>query len=198
VVFVKAEGAHREVHARNGNLFNEPRIYASGVPLPVDHPEPYGVVIDEAALDWMVVMEDVALRGGDPRDSTRPLSTSQVANGVRDLARLHRAYWGFSGATHPALAWVQTWAPTEGFHSALRRRIPLAMERAGGRLPAEVARLSADEIVDCWTATRPCCMPTPTSATCTCCPTTTSGSWTGRWCAAGTGHRMSATSCRAR
>ena len=29
VVFVKAEGAHRETHARNGNLFNEPRLLAS-------------------------------------------------------------------------------------------------------------------------------------------------------------------------
>ena len=89
VVFVKAEGEHRAVHARNGNLFNEPRIFASGVPLPVDHPEPYGVLIDEAALDWLVVMEDVSLRGGDPRDSTRPLSIDQVANGIRDLARFH-------------------------------------------------------------------------------------------------------------
>ena len=150
IVFVKAEGDHRAVHARNGNLFNEPRIFASGMPLQVDHPEPYGVLINEAALDWLVVMEDVSLRGGDPRDSTRPLSIDQVANGVRGLARLHRAYRGFSAATHPALAWVQTWAPAEGFHSALRRRVPLGLERAGGRLPAEVARRSADEIVDVW------------------------------------------------
>ncbi len=150
IVFVKAEGDHREVHARNGNLFNEPRIFASGMPLQVDHPEPYGVLINEAALDWLVVMEDVSLRGGDPRDSTRPLSIEQAANGVRGLARLPRAYWGFSASTHPALAWVQTWAPTEGFHSALRRRVPLGMERAGDRLPAEVARRSADEIVDVW------------------------------------------------
>ncbi|HMD94302.1 MAG TPA: histidine phosphatase family protein [Trebonia sp.] len=82
--------------------------------------------------------------------STRPLSVDQVANGVRDLARLRRAYWGFSAATHPALAWVQTWAPTEGFHSALRKRVPPGMERAGARLPAEVARQAADEIVDVW------------------------------------------------
>ena len=150
IVFVKAEGEHRAVHARNGNLFNEPRIFASGMPLQVDHPEPYGVLINEAALDWLVVMEDVSLRGGDPRDSTRPLSIDQAANGVRGLARLHRAYRGFSAVTHPALGWVQTWAPAEGFHSALRRRVPLGLERAGGRLPAEVARRSADEIVDVW------------------------------------------------
>ena len=129
--------------ARNGNLFNEPRIFASGMPLPVDHPEPYGVLIDEAALDWLVVMEDVSLRGGDPRDSTRPLSIDQVANGVRDLARLHRAYWGFSAATHPALAWVQTWAPTEGFHSALRKRVSLGLVARHAAAFAELETLDA-------------------------------------------------------
>jgi hypothetical protein len=30
VVFAKAEGDHREVHARNGNLFNEAELFASG------------------------------------------------------------------------------------------------------------------------------------------------------------------------
>src|SRR6516165_10808875 len=50
-VFVKAEGSHREVHARNGNLLNESKLYASGVRLPVDHPEPYAVIIDEPNLD---------------------------------------------------------------------------------------------------------------------------------------------------
>jgi Ser/Thr protein kinase RdoA (MazF antagonist) len=149
-VFVKAEGIHREVHARNGNLFNEPRLYASGTHLPLDHPDPYGVVIDEGALDWVVVMEDVSLRGGDPRDSTRPLSAGQVANGVRGLARLHRAYRGFTALTHPRLAWVQAWAPTEGFQVGLRKRVPLGLERAAKRLPALVARMPADEIVDQW------------------------------------------------
>jgi hypothetical protein len=149
-VFAKAEGVHREVHARNGNLFNEPRIFAGGMPLPVDHPAPYGVVIDEPALDWMVVMEDVTLRGGDPRDSTRPLSIDQVANGLRGLSRLHRAYRGFTARTHPHLAWVQTWAPTEGFHLGLRKRVPLGIERAGDRLPSSLARMPADEIVDFW------------------------------------------------
>ncbi|MGH3253470.1 MAG: phosphotransferase family protein [Trebonia sp.] len=148
VVFVKAEGDHRELHAQTGNLFNEPLIFASGLPLPVDHPEPYRVLINEAGLDWLVVMEDVALRGGDARDSTQPLTIDQAANGVRGLARLHRAYWGFTGATHPALAWVRTWQPSAGFHSALAERIPLGMERAGDRLPAELRRWSAAEIVD--------------------------------------------------
>jgi hypothetical protein len=148
VVFVKAEGDHRDLHAQTGNLFNEPLILASGLPLQVDHPEPYRVLINEAGLDWLVAMEDVAPRGGDARDSTRPLSVDQVANGLRGLARLHRTYWGFTASTHPALAWVQTWRPTAGFHSALRERIPLGMERAGDRLPAELRHWTADEVVD--------------------------------------------------
>lgn len=149
-VFVKAEGDHREVHAQNGNLYNEPDLYAAGVELPLDHPEPYAVLIDRDALDWLVVMEDVTARGADPRDSTRPLTVDQADDGVRGLARLHRRYRGFHPADVPGLAWVQTWAPTEGFHSALRARVPLGMERAGDLLPPEIGRRSADEIVDLW------------------------------------------------
>jgi hypothetical protein len=150
-VFLKGEApAHREVHARNGNLFNEADLYASRVPLPVDHPLVYQVIIDRPALDYVVVMEDLISRGADPRDSTRPLTPDQVANGLRGLARLHRAYWGFSGATHPDLAWVQTWEPTEGFQSGLRRRVPTGLERAGDTIPAAVAKYDGDEIVDLW------------------------------------------------
>jgi hypothetical protein len=83
-VFVKSEApAHREVHARNGNLFNEADLYASGVTLPVDHPRPYRVIIDRPGLDYAIVMEDLDRRGADPRDATRPLTVDQVANGLR-------------------------------------------------------------------------------------------------------------------
>ena len=150
VVFLKAEGAHREVHARNGNLFNEPRLAASGVPLFVDHPETYAVLIDEPGLDWLVVMEDVTRRGGDPRDSTRPMSVAQATNGVRGLARLHRGHWGFTAQSEPALAWVQTWAPTEGFQHGLRLRVPTGLDRAAEALPVEVGTLSGDDVVDLW------------------------------------------------
>jgi aminoglycoside phosphotransferase (APT) family kinase protein len=151
VVFVKAEGEHRDVHARNGNLFNESRLYASGTPLPVDHPEPYGVIIDEPALDWLVVMEDVTSRGADPRDATRPYTPAQVTAGVRGLARLHRAHWRLSSRDRSELDWVQTWAPTEGFRSGLARRVPTGLERGGGELPPEVMALGADGVMDLWT-----------------------------------------------
>ena len=106
--------------------------------------------IDRPGLDYVIVMEDLALRGADPRDATRPLTIEQTANGVRSLAAPHSAFWGFSGATRPALAWVQTWEPTEGFQSGLRRRVPTGLERAAGVLPDEVARYDGDEIVDLW------------------------------------------------
>lgn len=149
-VFMKAEGIHRDVHARNGNLFNEPDLFASRVPLPVDHPHSYRVVIDRPGLDYLIVMEDVTRRGGDPRDSTRPMTVDQVANGLRGLARLHSLYWGFTAATHPRLGWVQPWAPTEGFQSGLRRFTPTGLERAGDALPAEVTKYDGDQIVDLW------------------------------------------------
>lgn len=150
VVFLKAEGSHREVHARNGNLFNEPLLYASGGVLPIEHPAAYAVMIDEPGLDWLAVYEDVTQRGGDPRDSLHPLTPAQVTRGALGLARMHRAYWGFTGADHPSLAWVQQWEPTEGFQFGLRRSTPGGLARAADSLPASVAGLSADEIVDLW------------------------------------------------
>lgn len=149
-VFAKAEGVHREVHSRNGNLFNEPDLFASGVPLPVDHPLSYHVVVDRPALDYVIVMEDVTARGGDPRDATRPMTPEQVANGLRGLARLHSRYWEFSAATEPRLAWVQTWAPTEGFQAGLRAYTPIGLERGAELLPAAVRGRDGDAIVDLW------------------------------------------------
>jgi hypothetical protein len=107
------------------------------------------VVVDEPALDWLVVMEDVT-SSADLRDATSPMNTVQAANGLRGLARLHRRYWSFSGESHPALAWVQTWEATEGFQEGLRRMVPRGLERGAAILPPAVTQLSGDEIVDLW------------------------------------------------
>jgi hypothetical protein len=147
VVFAKAEGEYREVHARNGNMFNEPELFESGVPLPVDHPLAYKVIINRPALDYVIVMEDITKRGADPRDATRPMTVDQVANGVRGLARLHSLYWGFSGTTHPRLAWVQTWEPTEGFLDPLTRSVPIGLARAAGHVPDALTKHDADALV---------------------------------------------------
>lgn len=150
VVFAKAEGVHREVHARNGNLFNEADLFASGVALPVDHPRSYHVAIDRPGLDYLILMEDVTERGGDPRDSTRPMTVAQVEAGVRSLAHLHRRFWDLSPDSEPALAWVQTWQPTEGWQFGLRRSTPRGLERGGATIPSPVRDLGADAVVDLW------------------------------------------------
>jgi hypothetical protein len=128
LVFAKAEGDFRDVHAQNGNLFNEADLFASGVALAVEHPRPYRVIIDRPARDYVIVMEDVTGRGADPRDATRPLTVDQVAQGLRGLARLHSRFWGWSAATRPALGWVRTWTRDEGFLEPLRAAVPAGLD----------------------------------------------------------------------
>lgn len=152
-VFAKAEGPHRVLHSRNGNLFNEPDLFASGVSLPLDHPLVYRVEIDRPALDYLIVMEDVTARGGEPRDSTRPLSVEQAASGLRGLAALHSRYWGFDGRGRPELAWVRTWEPTEGFRSGLASRVPTGIERAADLVPEVVTALGGAAVVEMWART---------------------------------------------
>jgi Phosphotransferase enzyme family len=150
-VFVKTnDPAHRLVHLRNGNLFGEAQLFASGVPLDVDHPLVHASIVDRRRMDFLLVMEDLAARQADPRDATRPMSIDQVAHGVRGLARLHSQYWGFSGRTHPALRWVQTWEPTDGWQIGLKQRVPIGLDRGGADLPAEVTKYGGNEIVGIW------------------------------------------------
>ncbi|MEV5651128.1 aminoglycoside phosphotransferase [Nocardia sp. NPDC052254] len=149
-VFLKAEGAHREVHSRNGNLFNEPLLFASGVPLEVEHARVHAAVIDRPRLDYVLVMEDVTGRGGDPRDATRPLTVPQAAGAVRALARLHSRYWQFDPTTTRGLDWVNTWAPTAGFQAGLRTYVPTGLARGADRLPDAVSGHDGDAIVDLW------------------------------------------------
>jgi Ser/Thr protein kinase RdoA (MazF antagonist) len=150
-LFLKAnEPEHRSVHLRNGNLFNEALLFRAQTPLPVDHPIVYHAIADQVDANFLLVMEDLTKRGADPRDATRPMSVAQVADGLRGLARLHSRYWGFTRDSHPALAWMKTWEPSEGWQVGLRKRIPLGLERAAGLLPDAVARYSGDDIVELW------------------------------------------------
>jgi len=150
-VFLKAHApGHRIVHLRNGNLFNEARLFASGVTLPVDHPLVYQSIVDYLRLDFLLVMEDLVQRGADPRDATRPMTVDQVANGLRGLARLHSRYWGLSRKSHPKLRWVKTWKPSKGWQVGLRKRIPIGLERGAQALPTEVMTFDGDELVNIW------------------------------------------------
>src|SRR5213593_4488326 len=54
-VFLKAHSSrHRWVHFRNGNLFNEARLFASDAVLPLDHPLVYRSVTEWWNLDFLL------------------------------------------------------------------------------------------------------------------------------------------------
>jgi len=147
-VFAKASDLeHAAVNARTGGVFNEPRLFASGVSLPIEHPAVYFTQIDELRLDFIMVMEDIRARGCDPRDATRPMTAAQVGSGVGALARLHSTFWGDRLHRHSALAWVEPFVAWRGMATG----IDIGLERAGERIPAEARRLTGKEIMrDVW------------------------------------------------
>jgi sulfur transfer complex TusBCD TusB component (DsrH family) len=148
-VFAKAvDPEHAELVALTSGLYHEPRLFSSGVVLPLDHPTVYTAIIDEDRSDFMMIMEDVVARGADPRDSTRPLTIEQAASGVRGLAKLHSEFWGGRIAGNPALNWVEPFVAFEGLQYA---PLEIARERMGDSVPAEIpAMTGSDLFVDIW------------------------------------------------
>lgn len=148
-VFAKAvDPAHAELVSLTSGLFHEPRLFASGVALPLAHPKVYAAVFDEAASNFLMIMEDLTARGAEPRDSTRPLTVEQATKGVRGLARLHSRYWGRRLEADPRLSWVEPFIPFAGLELA---PLEIARERLGDTVPAEVPALSGGELFgDIW------------------------------------------------
>jgi aminoglycoside phosphotransferase (APT) family kinase protein len=148
-VFAKAvDPEHAELVALTSGLYHEPRLFSSGVVLPLDHPTVYTAIIDEDRSDFMMIMEDVVARGADPRDSTRPLTIDQAASGVRGLAKLHSEFWDGRIAGNPALNWVEPFVAFEGLQYA---PLEIARERMGDSVPAEIpAMTGTDLFVDIW------------------------------------------------
>ena len=148
-VFAKAvDPAHADLVELTSGLFHEPRLFNSKIALPLDHPKVYAAIIDEEARDFLMIMEDVVARGADPRDSTRPLSVEQAANGVRGLARMHSRFWGDRVTSEPALTWLEPFVAFEGMQYA---PIHIAYERLGDSVPPQIPALSNTELfVDIW------------------------------------------------
>lgn len=148
-VFAKAvDPDHAELVALTSGLYHEPRLFTSGVELPLDHPIVYTALIDEDRSDFLMIMEDVVARGADPRDSTRPLSIDQAANGIRDLAMMHSRFWGDRLDAHATLRWLEPFVAFEGMQYA---PLHIAYERLGDTVPAEVLSMSGTEVfVDIW------------------------------------------------
>lgn len=148
-VFAKAvDPDHAELVALTSGLFHEPRLFSSGVSLPLDHPSVYAALIDEPGSNFVMIMEDVVARGADPRDSTRPMTVEQVANGVRGLARMHSQFWGERLTANPALGWVEPFVAFEGLEHA---PLDIARERLGNTVSSEILALSGTDLfVDIW------------------------------------------------
>ncbi|MBX7433301.1 phosphotransferase [Mycobacterium sp. Y57] len=148
-VFGKAvDPEHADLVALTSGLYHEPRLFSSGVTLPLDHPAVYAAIIDEDRRDFLMIMEDVVARGADPRDSTRPLTVEEAASGVRGLARLHGAYWGSRLTGRPELGWVEPFVAFSGLEYA---PLHIAHERLGDTVPSAVLALSGTELfVDIW------------------------------------------------
>lgn len=145
-VFVKAvDPAHRDLVRLTSGLLHEPRLFRSGVQLPVEHPAVYAALIDEEAEDFFLVMEDLRARGADPRDATRPLTVEQAASGMRGLGRLHGRYWGARLEAEPALGWLEPFVAFDGLQYA---PLESALERLDPDTSGEVLSLTIDRLVD--------------------------------------------------
>jgi Phosphotransferase enzyme family len=143
-VFVKSVDAdHRELVRLTSGLFHEPRLFNSGVQLPLEHPTVYTSVIDEGKDDFILVMEDLTARGADPRDATRPLTVDQAANGLRGLARLHARFWGRRSGDDPRLGWLEAFVPWPGMDAA---PLPLAYAAIGDAATPEILALTGDRL----------------------------------------------------
>ncbi|CAN5706608.1 phosphotransferase [soil metagenome] len=145
-VFVKAaDPDHKELIRMTSGMFHEPRLFNSGVGLPLEHPVVYAALIDEEAYDFVLVMEDLTARDADPRDATRPLTIEQAASGVRGLARLHGRFWGHRVIEHENLGWVEPFVPWDGMQYA---PLPAALERLGEDAPTSVMALTIDHLIE--------------------------------------------------
>ncbi len=144
-VFVKAvDPDHKALIKMTSGLLHEPRLFTSGVRLPLEHPLVYAAPIDEADEDFLLVMEDLTARGADPRDATRPLTVEQAADGVRGLGRLHGAFWG-DAVSRPGLDWLEPFLPWDGMQWA---PLPAALERLGDDAPPSVQALGIEHLVE--------------------------------------------------
>jgi hypothetical protein len=145
-VFVKAaDPDHKELIRMTSGMFHEPRLFSSGVEIPLEHPVVYSALVDEEAYDFCLVMEDLAARGADPRDSLRPLTIDQARSGLRGLGRLHGRYWGSRVFHEPALSWLEPFEPFDGLQYA---PLPSALEQLDATTPADVLSMSIDHLVE--------------------------------------------------
>ncbi|MEV3964681.1 phosphotransferase [Nocardia sp. NPDC050193] len=145
-VFAKAtDPAHVALHKLTSGLFHEPRLFGTGVTLPVDCPLVYAALMDPADDSFCLVMEDLALRGADMRDATKPMTVEQAAAGVRALGRLHGRFWGQRVLGEPELDWLEPFRPWGAMDAAPIERV---FDRLGPEASPAITSLTAQTLVD--------------------------------------------------
>lgn len=143
-VFAKAaDPGHKELVKLTSGLFHEPRLFLSGITLPLEHPRVFAAAIDEPGENFVLVMEDLSARGADPRDATRPFTLEQAASGVRALARMHGCFWGRRGTDLTALDWLEPFRPWPGMEAA---PLHLAYEAIGEAATPTITALTAETL----------------------------------------------------
>lgn len=108
-VFVKSGGRmfHRLALVCLGAFATEARWAEAGADLPLPHPRPYAGGVSWGRLATIVVLDDIALVGGEPNGATRPLGVPEVVSGLEGLARLHARHW--SRPLPPELSFLHHW-----------------------------------------------------------------------------------------
>jgi hypothetical protein len=133
-LFVKREGSvlNRLALLALGAWDAEARLAAAGTPLPLEHPALLAAGVDRRRLATVVLMDDVTVGGGRPRDARLAVPVEQVRHGLLGLARLHASYW--QRPLPAALGFVRpwrlgaTWAPVSWSSLAAALRL---LRRAG-------------------------------------------------------------------
>ena len=118
-VFAKAvDPAHAELVALTSGLYHEPRLFSSGVVLPLDHPTVYTAIIDEERIR---LLDDHGGRRRPRRRSTGfDAADDDRSGGQRRsrLAKLHSEFWGERTTSNPALSWLEPFVAFAGLEYA--------------------------------------------------------------------------------
>ncbi len=114
----------------------EGRLAASGVELPIEHPELFSGAWRRRTLASAVLMEDVTARGGEPSDAQRSLSPAEVRSGLAGLARLHAAFLGRVDNLPAGLGFLRPWRLGPAFAPVSYASLRRGMRRLEARQPS--------------------------------------------------------------
>ena len=126
-----ADAGVRQIGFDQGLYPKECTFYRALVDLvDVRTPQPLAVEIDTDALDFALVLEDMA--GSEAGDQFTEATDAELALAIEQAAALHGPLWG---ADHPALAHLATSDPDRGStRDLLSMFLPPCLDRLEGRL----------------------------------------------------------------